>query len=136
VTGSDQGFLVSPLVLIRKPWERGCNCLLGILIDKNLSWKHHIDVIATKISKSVGLIAKLRHFLPRSILINIYQSLIYPYLTYGITAWGQACKTHLDKILILQKRVIRMMFFADRCDHAVPLFLDAHILPVTFLYIL
>jgi hypothetical protein len=102
---------------------------LGILIDKNLSWKHHIDVIATKISKSVGLIAKLRHFVPRSILINIYQSLIYPYLTYGIAAWGQACKTHLDKILILQKRVIRMMFFADRCDHAVPLFLDAHILP-------
>ena len=26
------------------------------------------------------------------------------------------------------------MFFSDRCDHAVPLFLDAHILPVTFLY--
>ena len=75
---------------------------IGILIDKNLSWKHHIDVIATTISKSVGLIAKLRHFVPRSILINIYQSLIYPYLTYGITAWGQACKTHLDKILILQ----------------------------------
>jgi hypothetical protein len=23
-TGPDQGFLVSPLVLIRKPWERGC----------------------------------------------------------------------------------------------------------------
>jgi hypothetical protein len=107
---------------------------LGILIDKNLSWKHHINFIATKISKSVGLITKLHHFLPRSILINIYQSLIYPYLTYGIAAWGQACKTHLDKILILQKRVIRMMFFADKCEHAVPLFLDAHILPVTLLY--
>jgi hypothetical protein len=24
VTGPDQGFLVSPLVVIRKPWERGC----------------------------------------------------------------------------------------------------------------
>jgi hypothetical protein len=23
LTGPDQGFLVSPLVLIRKPWERG-----------------------------------------------------------------------------------------------------------------
>ena len=38
---------------------------LGVLIDKNLSRKHHIDAIATKISKNVGLIAKLRHYLPR-----------------------------------------------------------------------
>ena len=30
---------------------------LGILIDKYLSWKHDIDVIATIISKSVGLIS-------------------------------------------------------------------------------
>ena len=35
---------------------------LGILIDSNLSWKIHIEYIALKISKIVGLIAKLRHF--------------------------------------------------------------------------
>ena len=35
---------------------------LGVLIDKNLSWKYHIDAISTKISKNVGLIAKLRHY--------------------------------------------------------------------------
>ena len=40
---------------------------------------------------------------------------------------------YLDKIPILQKRVIRMIFFADRYDHAVPLFINAHILPITFL---
>ena len=43
---------------------------LGIVIDKNLTWKNHIDVIATKISRNIGLIAKLRHFLPRK---NNYQ---------------------------------------------------------------
>ena len=32
---------------------------LGILIDKNLSWKHHIDYIAIKVSRIVGLITKL-----------------------------------------------------------------------------
>lgn len=40
-----------------------------------------------------------------------------------------------DKILILQKRAIRMIFYVDRCDHAVPYFLMLmHILPITFLY--
>ena len=32
---------------------------LGILIDCNLSWKQHINYIALKISKTVGIIAKL-----------------------------------------------------------------------------
>ena len=96
---------------------------LGILIDKNLTWKHHIDAISTKISKGIGLIAKIHHFVRRNILINVYQSLIHPYLTYGIAVWGQACKTYLDKILVLQKRVMRM-YFSDRYDHAIPLFLD------------
>ena len=41
---------------------------LGVLIDDHLSWKYHIDHIATKISKTVGIIARLRHFVPFSIL--------------------------------------------------------------------
>ena len=63
---------------------------LGILIDKNLSWKRHIDHIIIKVSRTVGLIAKLRHFLPTHTLLNIYQALMAPYLTYGLTVWGQA----------------------------------------------
>ena len=49
---------------------------LGILIDNNVSWKNHIDHIAIKISRTVGLISKLRHFVPKHTLINTYRSLI------------------------------------------------------------
>ena len=62
------------------------------------------------------------------------KSLIQPYLTYGLAAWGQAGKTYLNKILILQKRALRLLFFADVRDHAIPLFLEANVLPITFLY--
>ena len=107
---------------------------LGILIDQNLSWKYHIDSIVTKISKNVGLIAKLRHSVPRPILLNIYKSLVHPYQTYGLAAWGQACKTYLNKFLILQKRALRLLYFTDWHEHAIPLFLEANVLPITFLY--
>ena len=107
---------------------------LGVLIDQNLSWKYHIDFIVTKISKNVGLIAKLRHSVPPSILLNIYKSLVHPYLTYGLAAWGQARKTHLNKICILQKRALRLLYFTDWHEHAIPLFLEANVLPITFLY--
>lgn len=44
---------------------------LGIIIDNNLSWKHHLDHVAIKMSQTVGLICKLWHFLPRHTLLFI-----------------------------------------------------------------
>ena len=117
------------ILYLAMQWDNGNR----VLIDKNLSWKDQ-DAIATKISKNVGLIAKLRHYIPRKILLNFYKSLIHPYLTYGLPAWGQAGKTYLNKILILQKRALRLLFFGDIRDHAIPLFLKANVLPITFLY--
>ena len=107
---------------------------LGILIDNNLSWRHHIDHVALKISKIVELIAKLRYFVPLNTLLSIYQSLVAPYLTYGLIAWGHACKSYLNKLLILQKRALRIMYFANRNDHAIPLFINANVMPVNVLY--
>ena len=66
---------------------------------------------------------KLRHFLPTHTLLNIYQALIVPYLTYGLTVWRQACKSYLDKLLKLQKRALRVIYFSDHNEHAIPLLL-------------
>ena len=107
---------------------------LGVLVDINLTWKYRIDTITAKISKTIGLISKLRHSIPGHILLYIYQTLIHPHLNYGLAAWGQASKTSLNKILILQKKVLRMMYFTDIREHAIPLFIDADILPVSFMY--
>ena len=71
---------------------------LDVLMDKNLSWRHQTDANAKKISKNVGLIAKLRHYVPWKMLLNIYKSLTHPYLTYGLAARGQASKTNFNKI--------------------------------------
>ena len=107
---------------------------LGVLLDSNLSWKFQINNVALKISRTVGVVARLRHFVPRTTLLNIYQSLILPHLTYGLAAWGQAAKTHLKKILVLQKRALRLMYFSEPRAHAVPLFISSKILPLQMLY--
>ena len=106
---------------------------LGILIDSNLVWKNHIRH-ASKISKTIGAISKLRHFVPRSTFVNIYKSLILPHLSYGIVVWGQAAKIHLEKFLKLQKRVLRLIYFEDHASNAIPLFVASKILPVQMLY--
>ena len=66
---------------------------LGLLIDSRLSWRNQIDYISSKISKTVGLFAKLRHSVPQYTMITLNWSLIiHPYLNYGILAWLQGLK--------------------------------------------
>ena len=110
---------------------------LGVLINENLSWKHHINYIAKKISKGIGIITRLRHLVPRTTLLNIYRSLIEPYISYGLVAWGQAANVHLNIVVILQslqKRVLRLMYFSDYTFHSAPLFACSGILPKKMLY--
>ena len=97
------------------------------MIDNHLSWKHHINYVALKISRNIEIVSKLRHFVPPKTLYGIYNSLIFPYLSYGLVAWGQASKTHLDKLLILQKRAVRLINFAPFRSHAVLYFLYSNI---------
>jgi hypothetical protein len=49
--------------------------------------------------------------------------------------WGQAEKCHIDKILKLQKRAIRLIYSAHYRSHAIPLFQSGSILPINLLYI-
>ena len=36
---------------------------------------------------------------------------IEPYISYGLIAWEQAANSSLNKILIFQKRALRLMYF-------------------------
>ena len=56
-------------------------------------------------------------------------------MSYSLAAWGQAAKTHLQKLLVLQKRVLRLMHFSDPRAHAVSLFISSNILPIYMLYV-
>ena len=111
------------------------NILEYLLTKLNLTWKHHIDHVAFKISRYVGLLSKLRHHVPTHTLITIYLSLISLHLTYGLLACGQACKSHLEKLLKLQKRALRFIYFSDFRQHAVPLFIEAAVLPLKFSFV-
>ena len=66
----------------------GSTNYLGLILDSNLTWKSHINELCLKLSKTVGILSKVRHFADNHILVMLYYSLIYPFLTYGIHVWG------------------------------------------------
>ena len=61
---------------------------LGIILDQHMSWKPHINKVASKIGRTIGTLKRMKRFLPQSILKMLYNSLILPHLNYGILAWG------------------------------------------------
>ncbi len=41
---------------------------LGLTINEHLNWKGHIDKLANKISKTMGVLNRLQHVVPPSML--------------------------------------------------------------------
>ena len=82
---------------------------LGVIVDCHLNWKEHILSVTKKIGRSIGIVYKLKEFMNTKMLKNIYYSLIYSHIVYGIQAWGSASPTELNKILTLQKKAVRIM---------------------------
>ena len=68
---------------------------LGIIFDSHLNWKKHIHELGKKISKSVGILSKIRHFVSIDILIQLYYCFVYSLITYGILVWGNTYETSL-----------------------------------------
>ena len=109
--------------------ERKSNTkFLGVIIDEHLSWKEHINTVAGKISKSIGIISKSRFFVSRKSLFMLYYALVYPYLFYGNIIWCSTYQTNLNRLKILQKRVVRIITNSKYDAHTTPLFSEYHIL--------
>ena len=62
---------------------------LGMFLDK-LDFDEYIKGVFDKTSKSIGLIRKLRNFLPRPSLLQIYKSFVRPHLDYGDIIYDKA----------------------------------------------
>ena len=78
---------------------------LGITINKHLNWASHVDALASKISKTIGVLNSLKHIRSINILRTIYNSLIICHLNYGVLVWGTQSNLN-NKIVKLQKRAL------------------------------
>ena len=95
---------------------------LGITLTSNLSWKSHVYEIVMKISKLNSIIYLVRDSLNSDALKIIYNSLVYPYLTYCNVIWGSTYRQNIDPLVKVMKRVIRTMTYSHRYEHTIDLF--------------
>ena len=108
---------------------------LGVIIDRNLSWKYHIEHICSKASKNIGILRKTRNIMDKDTMVTLYYSFIYPYFNYCIAVWGNTYSTHLDPLVKLQKRAIRLIASLPKRSHTETLFTQYRLLPLAKIYI-
>ena len=82
---------------------------LGVTIDTQLNFDKHISLVENKISRAVGIISKLRHYLPTYTTLQLYYSLIHTHLLYGLVVWGSSYKSKLKKLLSLQNKLVKLI---------------------------
>ena len=86
---------------------------LGVFIDESLSWKQHIDIVSSKISKSIGILYKSRDVLSKQCLKQLYFSFIHNYVNYANIAWASTSKSKLERLYRCQKHTARIIYRKD-----------------------
>ena len=91
---------------------------LGLHVTTDLSWDFHTNVMGTKLSQSIGILHKIKKFLPSFILKTVYDRLVLSRLSFHILSWGHEWKN----FEIPQKNAIRAVTKKFYNHHTKPLF--------------
>jgi hypothetical protein len=108
--------------------------LLGVRIDRDLSWTPHLNVLKRKLSSAIYAIRKLVNLLDLKVLRSVYYAYINSLLTYGIIFWGSS--SGMMEVFRMQKWAIRAMVGVSRRTSCREYFRELCILPLPSLYIL
>ena len=103
---------------------------LGVIVDECLSFKDHINQIAARVARNLGIIRKLKRTFPRPVLRMLYFSLIHPYLIYCILAWSSTFVGHLSQIRVLQNKAVRVLTGDDKRSSVRARYAELHIVPL------
>ena len=96
---------------------------LGLIVDDTLKWNFHINELGKSLGRAIGIIYRLKKTgCPLKILLNLYFALFQSHLSYGLLAWGTASKTSIEKLFIMQKKIIRIISGDSYTAHTGPIF--------------
>jgi len=93
-----------------------------------------VETIIGKISKTCGILNKLKYRLPQSILLNIYNTLILPYLQYCAIVWANCNHSKLKSLVIIQQRAVRNICKLEYLTHTAPYFKNLHVHTIVDIY--
>lgn len=106
---------------------------LGLILDKNINWKAHINNLCKKLSRFVFALRKLTERVSQQTALIAYHGHVLSNFRYGIIHWGNS--VDIMRAFKLQKRCVRAMCRVHGRHNCKPLFIKLKILTLPCLYI-
>jgi len=102
---------------------------LGVYFDPSLNFSYHIQLLCSKLSKSLYILRASKNFITQKASKLIYYSLFHSHLVYCISIWSCTTVNNLNRVTTLQKSAIRILDNARYNSHTEPIFKSLMILP-------
>ena len=96
--------LPRPLIISNTPIERKTEArFLGVIMDESLNWSSHVKTVRSKMSRYVGIMYKIKKFLPLKVRLQIYHSFVQSHINFCSLVWGFSSKSNIEAIFTKQK---------------------------------
>ena len=106
---------------------------LGVMFNSHMDWSRHINYISMKISRSTGILYRLKDIYPQSVLLTLYNTLILPHFHYCLLLWGSTVKDN-HPLHLLQKKAVRIIDNSHYIAHTEPICKVHRILKVSDMF--
>jgi len=107
--------------------------LLGFTLDPQLNWKNHIELLCSKLSRVIFLLRRLKVDMPQQFVRLAFFAFFQSHIQYGTRLWGHS--PAVQKVLLLQKKAVRVLCGAGQLEHCRPLLVQEGIMSVYNVYI-
>ena len=87
---------------------------LGVVLQSNLKWTKHIEMVAEKAEGSLRYLTIARQFASQAVLSNIYLTLIRPQMEYCCSVWSSISVSDSLRLQKIQNRAARLVTGAPR----------------------
>ena len=86
---------------------------LGVSFDPQLSWNEHENDLSSIVSKRIGVISRVKYYLPNRIINMLAQAFVFPHFDYCSSVWSSFSIHHSSELQILQIRLAYVLLSAD-----------------------
>ena len=104
--------------------------VLGVYLDEKLNFEFHMQHVKAKINKAIFGLSRVKHIFTYESLRLIYFANIHSHINYCNLVFCMIPKKNINKIVIAQKKAVRIICKASYRAHTPPLFLKTNILPL------
>jgi len=80
--------------------------LLGVTIDKDLSFNRHISQICEKVNKQFSVLKRFKNIITSNVMLHLYKAFILPHPQYCSLIWHFSGSRNCDKLESLNECIL------------------------------